>query len=179
MKLMIALALFALSPTAHSASLRLDGGEYVGIIQVPALSCVQQVTNGKQAPADIPGAKALFGTLRLSWSGPSELKLESMIITFPGKQFPGGKQVAQVSGAELGYLWGSYEDPAIFGARESRSSTPFCFFQVGNLSVVNPYEYFEGVGTIRAVGSYQEGGVLKSVSTELPFRFHYNPVPRK
>lgn len=176
---LIALALFALSTNAHAVSLRLDGANYVGIIQAPALSCVQQVTHGKQSPADVPGAKALFGTLRLSWSGPSRFTLETLTITFPGKEFPGGAQVAEISGIELGYLWGNYEDPAIFGANESRSSTPFCFFQVGNLSVVNPYEYFESVGTIRAAGTYEENGEKKTAATELPFRFHYNPVPRK
>lgn len=176
---LIALALFALTLPAQAASLRLGGADYVGIIQVPALSCVQQINHGKQSAADVPGAKALFGTLHLGWSGPGALKLESMTITFPGKEFPNGSQVAVVSGTELGFLWGSYEDPAVFRAGESRSSTPFCFFQVGNLKVVDPFEYFEGVGTIRAVGTYQENGEQKSVSSELPFRFHYNPIPRR
>lgn len=179
MKLIFALALLSFSTNAHAASLRLGGADYVGIIQAPALSCARQVNHGKQSEADLPGAKALLGTLHLAWSGPGPLTLESMTITFPGKQFPGGAQVAEVNGAELGYLWGSYEDPAVFRANEARSSTPFCFFQVGALSVLDPYTYFEGVGTIRADGFYELNGERKSVSTVLPFRFHYNPVGRK
>ena len=84
-----------------------------------------------------------------------------------------------MAGTELGYLWQGYDEPAVFRARESRSSSPFCFFQIGGLKVVDPYEYFESVGTIRAVGTYMEGGVEQTISYELPFRFHYNPEPRK
>jgi hypothetical protein len=44
---------------------------------------------------------------------------------------------------------------------------------------VDPYEYFESVGTIRAVGTYQENGEPQTISSDLPFRFHYNPIPRR
>jgi hypothetical protein len=71
------------------------------------------------------------------------------------------------------------DEPAVFEAREIRSSSPFCFLQIGGLKVVDPYEYFERVGTIRAVGTYVEGGARQTVTTELPFRFHYNPILRK
>lgn len=176
---LIALLALVLSLPAHAASLRLDGAEYVGIIQTPGQSCASQVNHGKNSAFDLEGAKALVGTLALSWSGPGELTLESLEFIFSGKEFPGGEQRALVTGSELGYLWQGVDEPAVFSARESRSSSPFCFLQLGGLKVVDPYEYFEKVGTIRAVGTYVEGGARQSVTTELPFRFHYNPVLRK
>lgn len=175
---LIALAFFALSLSAQAASLRLDGADYVGVIQGAGQSCASQMKFGKGKAADLDGAKALIGTLALSWSGPGDLQLESMEFIFPGKEFSGGQSVV-VTGSELGYLWQGWDEPVLFGARESRSSSPFCFFQVGGLKVADPYEYFEKVGTIRAVGTYVEGGAKQTVTTDLPFRLHYNPIPRK
>lgn len=167
-----------ISSSAFAAQIFLSGADYVPLLDQTGRSCALQVTSRNTGADDLPGIKALVGTINLDWTGPGTLFLDSMTVSFMGPQFPNGRQDVVISGEELGFMWAGDSVVPSFPARSYTANSPFCKFTVGGLNVKDKYEYFESTGLVKIVGRYQEQGVWSEVSGSLLFRFHMSPMPR-
>lgn len=176
--LLSAVTIFSLN--AQAAQIEMGGADYVPLLDQPWRTCASQVTDwNNKEDLNLPGITAFIGTVRLFWQGPGTLQLDSMTVSFTGPQFPNGQQDVVISGEELGYLWSSDNVVPTFRAGEGRSTTPFCQFRVGGLKVADKYEYFEGTGTIRVSGRYEDNGQWKKIEGgDLLLRYHMSPMPR-
>jgi hypothetical protein len=167
------------SAQSFAANISLSGADYVPLLDEPARSCASQIINpNDKENFDKPGINALMGTVRMSWSGPGELLLDSMTISFTGPEIPNMRHDVVITGEELGFLWSGDNVVPSFKANSGRAVIPFCRFRAGPINVVDKYKYFEGIGIITVKGHYQENGQWKDVSGDLTFRYHMTPMRR-
>lgn len=176
---MLVLSLLLGTVQALAGTLSLSGSvDNVPLLDLPGRSCALQVVSFRSGPDDLAPVKALLGSLKLGWTGDAPVRIDSMTVEFRGPGIRDGRQEIAVDARELSYLWAGDELPAVHvPARTTISTTPFCFFMVGGVAVVDTRAYFENTGVVRVRGSYEGAAGRESVAAEMLFRYHHSPIP--
>jgi hypothetical protein len=176
-KLVWALAL-ALTCAAEGAFAQLEVFTLpeVVVLNDSGRSCAQQIAGDPTESDDLMPTKALFGQIGLRWTGPSNLRLMYMKVSFEGPGVTDNKSVHVYSGQELNFLWnGDARAPNIVSSANMQQSSMNCSFEVGGLGLDDTSQPMTGQGKVFLYGVYDKGGQMVPAMAETVFTFFYDP----